>query len=155
MNENSPIPKAPKQKYFRIMLWVGLADSQSRVAAKYSLDILSIFRMLKFVEICKSWGEDTASQEVNVENISNIKSVCVSFPINLSQNQGLFKWVSFSHQVAKVLEFQLQHQSFQRGERQNNDDFSMLLVSSKHLEKGMVSLLEYRAPNMMTKSLAV
>ena len=32
---------------------------------------------------------------------------------NLSQHQGLFKWVSFSHQVAKVLEFQLQHQSFQ------------------------------------------
>ena len=32
---------------------------------------------------------------------------------NLSQRQGLFKWVSFSHQVAKVLELQLQHQSFQ------------------------------------------
>ena len=32
--------------------------------------------------------------------------------LNLSQHQGLFKWVSSSHQVAKVLEFQLQHQSF-------------------------------------------
>ena len=32
---------------------------------------------------------------------------------NLSQNQGLFQWVSPSHQVAKVLEFQLQHQSSQ------------------------------------------
>ena len=32
---------------------------------------------------------------------------------NLSQHQGLFKWVSSSHQVAKVLEFQLQYQSFQ------------------------------------------
>ena len=30
---------------------------------------------------------------------------------NLSQHQGLFRWVSSSHQVAKVLEFQLQHQS--------------------------------------------
>ena len=28
---------------------------------------------------------------------------------NLSQHQGLFKWVSSSHQVAKVLGFQLQH----------------------------------------------
>ena len=28
--------------------------------------------------------------------------------LNLSQHQGLFKWVSSSHQVAKVLEFQLQ-----------------------------------------------
>ena len=34
--------------------------------------------------------------------------------LNLSQHQGLFKWVSSSHQMAKVLEFQLQHQSFQR-----------------------------------------
>ena len=33
--------------------------------------------------------------------------------LNLSQHQGLFKWVSSSHQVAKGLEFQLQHQSFQ------------------------------------------
>ena len=31
---------------------------------------------------------------------------------NLPQHQGLFKWVSSLHQVAKVLEFQLQHQSF-------------------------------------------
>ena len=35
-------------------------------------------------------------------------------PLNFSQHQGLFQWVSSSHQVAKVLEFQLQHQSFQR-----------------------------------------
>ena len=32
--------------------------------------------------------------------------------LNLSQHQGLFKWVNSLHQVAKVLEFQLQHQSF-------------------------------------------
>ena len=32
---------------------------------------------------------------------------------NLSQHQGLFQWVNSSHQVAKILEFQLQHQSFQ------------------------------------------
>ena len=34
-------------------------------------------------------------------------------PFNRPLHQGLFKWVSSSHQVAKVLEFQLQHQSFQ------------------------------------------
>ena len=32
--------------------------------------------------------------------------------LNLSQHQGLFQWVGFLHQVAKVLELQLQHQSF-------------------------------------------
>ena len=34
------------------------------------------------------------------------------FALNLSQHQGHFQWVSSLHQVAKVLEFQLQHQSF-------------------------------------------
>ena len=33
--------------------------------------------------------------------------------LSLSWHQGLFKWLSSSRQVAKVLEFQLQHQSFQ------------------------------------------
>ena len=32
---------------------------------------------------------------------------------NPSQHQGLFQWVNFSYEVAKVLEFELQHQSFQ------------------------------------------
>ena len=32
---------------------------------------------------------------------------------NPSQYQGLFQWINSSHEVAKVLEFQLQHQSFQ------------------------------------------
>ena len=32
---------------------------------------------------------------------------------SLSQLQGLFQWVSSSHPVAKVLELQFQHQSFQ------------------------------------------
>ena len=37
-----------------------------------------------------------------------------SFAFNLSQHQGLFQRVGSSHQVAKVLELQPQHQSFQR-----------------------------------------
>ena len=35
---------------------------------------------------------------------------CPAF--SLSQHQGLFQWVSSSHQMAKVLELQLQHQPF-------------------------------------------
>ena len=55
--------------------------------------------------------------------LMSIKSVMLSYLLiflspsppafNLSQHQGLFKWVSYSHQVAKVLKLQLQHQSFQ------------------------------------------
>ena len=33
--------------------------------------------------------------------------------LNPSQPQGLFQWINSSHEMAKVLEFQLQHQSFQ------------------------------------------
>ena len=33
--------------------------------------------------------------------------------LNPSQHQGLFQWVNSSHEMAKVLEFQRQHQSFQ------------------------------------------
>ena len=35
------------------------------------------------------------------------------FAFNLSQHQGLFQWVGSWHQVARGLELQLQHQSFQ------------------------------------------
>ena len=40
-------------------------------------------------------------------------SVIPSSCLHLSQHQGLFQRVISSHQVAKVLEFELQHQSFQ------------------------------------------
>ena len=38
---------------------------------------------------------------------------------NPAQHQSLFQWVNSSHEVAKVLEFQLQHHSFQRNPRAN------------------------------------
>ena len=47
------------------------------------------------------WYQQTISSSV----------IPFSSTFNLSQHQGLFQWVSSSHQVAKVLEFQLQHQS--------------------------------------------
>ena len=34
-----------------------------------------------------------------------------------SQHQSIFQWVNSSHEVARVLEFQLQHHSFQRNPR--------------------------------------
>ena len=36
-----------------------------------------------------------------------ISSSVITFSSHLSEHQGLFQWVSSSHQVAKVLEFQL------------------------------------------------
>ena len=42
---------------------------------------------------------------------------------NPSQHQSLFQWVNSSHEVAKVLEFQLEHHSFQRNPRANPQSF--------------------------------
>ena len=42
-----------------------------------------------------------------------------SSALSLSQHQGLFQWVSCSHQMTKLLEFQLQHSP--------SDDYSRLI----------------------------
>ena len=71
----------------------------------------------------------------------------LSFPsppaLNLSQHQGLFKWVSSSHEVAKVLEFQLQHQSFQRTPR--TDLFRMDWLDLLAVQGTLKSLLQHHS----------
>ena len=62
---------------------------------------------------------------------------------NLSQHQGLFQWVSALHQVAKVLEFQLQQQPFQwifRLISVKMDWFDLLAVQGT-----LTSLLQYHS----------
>ena len=62
---------------------------------------------------------------------------------NLSQHQGLFQWVGSSHQVAKVLELQLQHQSFQwifRVDSFRIDWFDLLTV-----QETLKSLLQHHS----------
>ena len=55
--------------------------------------------------------------QTHVHRVSDaIQPSPLSFPSpapNPSQYHGLFRWVNSSHEVAKVLDFQLQHQSFQ------------------------------------------
>ena len=52
--------------------------------------------------------------QTHVHGIGDAIQSSPSFPaFSLSQHQGLLQWVSSFHQVAEVLEFQLQHQSFQ------------------------------------------
>ena len=54
---------------------------------------------------------------MSIESLMPSNHLILSSPsppaFNLSQHQGLFKWVSSSHQVVRVLEPQLQQQSFQ------------------------------------------
>jgi len=68
---------------------------------------------------CQASQSITNSQSllrlVSIESVMTPNHLILSYQsppaFNLSQHQGVFKWVSSSHQVAKVLEFQLQHQS--------------------------------------------
>ena len=62
---------------------------------------------------------------------------------NLSQHQGLFKGVSSSHQVAKGLEFQLQHQSFQWTFR--TDFFMMDWLDLLAIQGTLKSLLQHHS----------
>ena len=64
---------------------------------------------------------------------------------NLSQHQGLFKWVSSSHQVAKVLEFQLQHQSFQWTLRTNVLWNGLVGSPCRELQEILKSLLQHHS----------
>ena len=54
---------------------------------------------------------------MSIESVMPSSHLILSSPspsaFNLSQDQGLFQLASFPHRVAKVLEFQLQHQSVQ------------------------------------------
>ena len=62
---------------------------------------------------------------------------------NISQHQGLFIWVSSSHQVAKLLEFQLQHQSFQWIFR--TDFFRMDWLNLLAVQGTLKSLLQHHS----------
>ena len=62
---------------------------------------LPLDQLLEFTQIHVHWVGDA------IQPSHPLLSPSPAF--NLSQHQGLFKWVSSLHQVAKVLEFQLQH----------------------------------------------
>ena len=61
-------------------------------------------QLLEFTQIHVHWVGDAIQPSYPLSSSS-------SPALNLSHHQGLFKWVSSSHQAAKVLE--IQHQSFQ------------------------------------------
>ena len=61
--------------------------------------------------------------------------------LNLSQHQDLFKGVSSSNQVAKLLEFQLQHQSFQWTPKHFRIPLIMLFWHSTTSPVSLASLL--------------
>ena len=62
------------------------------------------FKLLEFTHV--HWVSDAIQSSHPLSSLS-------PSAFNLSQHQGLFKWVSSLHQIAKELEFQPQYQSLQ------------------------------------------
>ena len=80
-------------------------------AMNYSMPGLPVHhQLLEFTQTHVHWVGDTIQPSHPLSSPSPPA-------LNPSQHQGLFQWVSFLHLVTKVLEFQLQHQAFQRTPR--------------------------------------
>ena len=84
---------------------------------------------------CPSWAPGACSNSCPSSQWCHptISSSAIPFSscLQSSQHQGLFQWVSSLHQMAKVLKFQLQHQSFQwifRADFLKIDWFDLLAV---------------------------
>ena len=74
----------------------------------YSMPVLFVHhQLLEFTQMHVHWVGDAIWPSHSLLLSSSPPA------FNLSQHQGLFIWVSCLHQVTKVLEFQLQYQSFQ------------------------------------------
>ena len=87
---------------FQSLSHVWLFETPWTVAHQASLAFTVSWSLLKFMSI----------------ECNQVQPSCpLSYPshpvFNLSKHQGLFQWISSSHEVAKGLELQLQHQSFQ------------------------------------------
>ena len=92
-------------------------------------------QLLEFTQTQVHWVSDA------IQPSHSLSSPSPAF--DLSQHQGLFKWVSSSHQVAKVLELQLQHQFFQWIFR--TDSFRMDWLDLLAIQGTLRSLLQHHS----------
>ena len=93
-------------------------------------------QLLEFTQTHVHWVSDAIQS-------SHLLSSPSPPAFNFSQHQGLFKSISSLQQVAKVLEFQLQHQSFQYIFR--TDSFSMDWLDLLAVEGTLKSLLQHHS----------
>ena len=91
-----------------------------RISSVQSLSCVRVF-VIPWTAACQASPSITQLLELAQTNVhQGSDAIQPSHPLlspflpafSLSQHQSLFLWVSSLHQVAKVLEFQLQHQSF-------------------------------------------
>ena len=129
------LEKNHSSPFRRLVLTEDLGDSKGRIL-KISVFRMCIFTSVQFSSVaqscptlcdpmnCSTPGLPVHYQlpeftQTHVHWVSD--AIQPSHPLsspsppapNPSQHQGLFQWVSSLHQMARVLEFQFQHQSFQ------------------------------------------
>ena len=103
-----------RRRGWQRMRWLdGITDLMNMCLSK-----LQELEMDRGLTCCSPWGhkESDTTEQLNWTDAiqpSHILSSPSPPAFNLYHQQGLFQWVSSSHEMAKVLEFQIQHQSFQ------------------------------------------
>ena len=98
-------------------------------------------QLLEFTQIHVCWVSNTIQASHPLSSPSPPT-------FNLSQHKGLFQWLSPSHQIEKVLEVQLQHQSFQWIFR--IDFFRMDLLDILAVRGTLRSLLQHHSSKAST-----
>ena len=119
-----PWLQQPRKKVLKCLQWQLNVSAQRR-----HMSPVSLVQLLSHVRLCDAMDCGTPGLPVHhqLQEFTQIHVHWVGDAIqpshsllspssptfNLSHHQGLSKWVNSSHEVAKVLEFQLQYQSFQ------------------------------------------
>ena len=106
------------EAYFTAVSWLATLGSGSQFS---SFQLLSCVWPFATARTAAHQVSLSITNSRSLLKLMSIKSVMPSNHLSSpspptfsnSQSQSLFQWVRFSHQVAKVLAFQLQHQSFQ------------------------------------------
>ena len=94
------------------------------------------YQLLEFTQTHVHWVSDAIQPSHPLLSPSPLA-------FNFSQHQGLFQSVSSSHQVAKILELQLQHQSFQWTFR--TDFFRMDWLDLLEVQVTLKNLLQHHS----------
>ena len=111
---------------FSFSFWSGHSVPSTLLGSEWMIMFSSV-QLLSCVQFFETPWTTARQASLSITNSRtspkhmSIESVMPSHPLsspsppslNLPQHQGLFRWVSSSHQVAKILEFQLHYQSFQ------------------------------------------
>ena len=115
---NLHVPLSHLKDNFRIMELItlsGIFKSVLSIFSSVAQSRLTLCDPMDYRPPCPITNSQSLLKLMSIHSVSD--AIQPSHPLsspsppafNLSQHQGLFKCISSSHQVAKVLEFQLQH----------------------------------------------